>query len=117
MRVVVADVNYGMERLVDRHTVTLEQYPTPSYWDYEASAHGNLTDREKRTFSYLSRSLLTSYADLVAVTSRCVLAEIRVIASLLSRPETCALAIFRRVASSLSAAPAPTLGSFTFRIG
>jgi len=65
--VVVADINYGMTRLVDEQPVTLEQYLSPSYRSGEALANAHPTAREARVMKYLSGSLLTSYADLVVV--------------------------------------------------
>jgi hypothetical protein len=65
--VVVADINYGMTRLVDEQPVTLEQYLSPSYRSGEALANAHPTAREARVMRYLSGSLLTSYADLVVV--------------------------------------------------
>lgn len=63
--VVVADINYGMMRLVDEQPVTLEQYLSPSYRSGETLANAHPTAREARVMKYLSGSLLTSYADLV----------------------------------------------------
>ena len=65
--VVVADINYGMTRLVDEQPVTLEQYLSPSYRSGETLANAHPTVREARVMKYLSGSLLTSYADLVVV--------------------------------------------------
>jgi hypothetical protein len=65
--VVVADINYGMIRLVDEQPVTLEQYLSPSYRSGETLANTHPTAREARVMKYLSGSLLTSYADLVVV--------------------------------------------------
>jgi hypothetical protein len=67
--VVVADVNYGMTRLVDEQPVTLEQYLSPSYRSGERLANAHSTPREARVIRYLSGSLLTSYADLVVVST------------------------------------------------
>ena len=71
VEVVVADVNYGMTRLVDEQPVTLERYLSPSYRSGEdlANAHPTThpTSREARMMKYLTGSLLTSYADLVVV--------------------------------------------------
>ena len=65
--VVVADINYGMTRLVDEQPVTLEQYLSPSYRSGETLANAHPTAREARVMKYLSGSLLTSYADLGVV--------------------------------------------------
>ena len=67
VQVVVADVNYGMTRLVDEQPVTLERYLSPSYRSGEDFANTHPTGREARMMKYLSGSLLTSYADLVVV--------------------------------------------------
>jgi hypothetical protein len=69
VQVVVADVNYGMTRLVDEQPVTLERYLSPSYRSGEAPANSHPTAREARVMKYLSGSLLTSYADLVVVST------------------------------------------------
>jgi hypothetical protein len=65
--VVVADVNYGMTRLVDERPVTLERYLSPSYRSGDDLSNAHPTGREMRMMKYLSGSLLTSYADLVVV--------------------------------------------------
>jgi hypothetical protein len=67
VEVVVADVNYGMTRLVDEQPVTLERYLSPSYRSGEDISKTHPTGREARMMKYLSGSLLTSYADLVVV--------------------------------------------------
>jgi len=67
VEVVVADVNYGMTRLVDEQPVTLERYLSPSYRSGEDLSNAHPTNREARMMKYLSGSLLTSYADLVVV--------------------------------------------------
>jgi hypothetical protein len=67
VQVVVADVNYGMTRLVDERPVTLERYLSPSYRSGEDLTNAHPTGREARMMKYLSGSLLTSYADLVVV--------------------------------------------------
>lgn len=69
VEVVVADINYGMLRLVDQQPVTLEQYLSPSYRSGEELANAHPTAREARVMRYLSGSLLTSYADLVVTTA------------------------------------------------
>src|ERR1035438_2428760 len=65
VQVVVADINYGMMRLIDEQPVTLEQYLSPSYRSGGALSNAHPTAREARVMKYLSGSLLTSYADLV----------------------------------------------------
>jgi hypothetical protein len=67
VQVVVADINYGMMRLVDEQQVTLEQYLSPAYRSGGAFSNARPTSREARMMKYLSGSLLTSYADLVVV--------------------------------------------------
>jgi hypothetical protein len=67
VQVVVADVNYGMTRLIDERPVTLERYLSPSYRSGEDLTNTHPTGREARMMKYLSGSLLTSYADLVVV--------------------------------------------------
>jgi hypothetical protein len=67
VQVVVADINYGMMRLVDEQPVTLEQYLSPNYRSGETLSNTHPTAREARVMKYLSGSLLTSYADLVVV--------------------------------------------------
>jgi hypothetical protein len=67
VQVVVADINYGMMRLVDEQQVTLEQYLSPAYRSGGAFSNVHPTSREARMMKYLSGSLLTSYADLVVV--------------------------------------------------
>jgi hypothetical protein len=69
VQVVVADVNYGMTRLVDEQPVTLERYLSPSYRSGADLTNAHPTQREARMIRYLSGSLLTSYADLVVVST------------------------------------------------
>jgi len=67
VQVVVADINYGMMRLVEEKPVSLEQYLSPSYRSGQVFTNPHPTGRETRMMKYLSGSLLTSYADLVVV--------------------------------------------------
>lgn len=67
VQVVVADVNYGMTRLIDERPVTLERYLSPAYRSGEDFTNVRPSEREARMMKYLSGSLLTSYADLVVV--------------------------------------------------
>jgi hypothetical protein len=67
VQVVVADINYGMLRLIDEQPVTLDQYLSPSYRSGVSLSNAHPTAREARVMKYLSGSLLTSYADLVVV--------------------------------------------------
>jgi hypothetical protein len=69
VQVVVADVNYGMTRLIDEHPVTLDRYLSPAYRSGTEFAEAHPTPREERMMKYLSGSLLTSYADLVVTTT------------------------------------------------
>jgi hypothetical protein len=69
VQVVVADVNYGMTRLIDEQPVTLERYLSPAYRSDVDFAGAHPTPREERIMKYLSGSLLTSYADLVVTTT------------------------------------------------
>jgi hypothetical protein len=67
VQVVVADINYGMIRLIDEQPVTLDEYLSPSYRSGASLSNAHPTAREARVMKYLSGSLLTSYADLVVV--------------------------------------------------
>jgi len=69
VQIVVADINYGMTRLVDEQPVTLERYLSPSYRSGEDLSNNHPTPRELRMMKYLSGSLLTSYADVVVSTA------------------------------------------------
>ncbi len=69
VQIVVADINYGMMRLVDERQVTLDRYLSPSYRSGEDFASAHPTVREARMMKYLSGSLLTSYADLVVAST------------------------------------------------
>jgi hypothetical protein len=67
VQVVLADINYGMMRLVDEQSVTLDQYLSPAYRSGAAFSNPHPTARDVRVNKYLSGSLLTSYADVVVV--------------------------------------------------
>jgi len=67
VQVVVADINYGMTRLVDEQPITLDEYLSPAYRTGASLSNSHPTAREARVIKYLSGSLLTSYADLVVV--------------------------------------------------
>jgi len=69
VQIVVADINYGMLRLIDEQPVTLERYLSPSYRSGDPIANAHPTAREARVMKYLSGSLLTSYADVVVATT------------------------------------------------
>lgn len=69
VQVVVADISYGMMRLITEQPVTLEQYLSPYYRSGGALSNAHPTAREARVTKYLSDSLLTSYADLIVVST------------------------------------------------
>lgn len=69
VQVVVADVNYGMTRLLDERQVTLDAYLGPSYRNGQFLSKTHPTASEARLMRYLSGSLLTSYADVVVVST------------------------------------------------
>jgi len=69
VQVVVADANYGMTRLLNEQPVTLDTYLRPSYRNGQDPSNPHPTERETRMMRYLSGSLLTSYADLVVVST------------------------------------------------
>ena len=58
-----------MSRLVVGQPVTLERYLSPSYRSGDAFSNAHPTAREARMMKYLSNSLLTSYADVVVVST------------------------------------------------
>jgi len=64
-RMVVADINYGMLRILGEKSGSLEQYLSPQY--QQDFMPVKMTGRETRLVDYISSSLLTSYADVVAV--------------------------------------------------
>lgn len=67
VQIVVADINYGMLRLIDEQPVTLERYLSPAYRGGDSLSDTHPTPREARLMKYLSGSLLTSFADVVVV--------------------------------------------------
>jgi hypothetical protein len=69
LQIVVADINYGMLRLIDEQPVTLERYLSPAYRSGDPISNAHPTAREARVMKYLSGSLLTSYADVVVVST------------------------------------------------
>ena len=69
LQIVVADINYGMLRLIDEQPVTLERYLSPAYRSGDPIANAHPTASEARVMKYLSGSLLTSYADVVVVST------------------------------------------------
>lgn len=68
-QIVVADINFGMSRLIVGHPISLDQYLSPSYRGGSFLAETNPSTHEALLMKYLSGSLLTSYADLVVTTS------------------------------------------------
>ena len=65
VHVVVADINYGIMRLIEEKPGSLAEYLSPSF--QQGFAPHLPAPREARLMKYLSSSLLTSYADLVVV--------------------------------------------------
>jgi hypothetical protein len=66
-RIVTADVNYGMLRIISQQGGSLEQYLRP---DLEQTlTPPGLSEREARVMNYISSSNLTSYADVVVATT------------------------------------------------
>lgn len=72
--IVLADANYGIKRLLEGRSSTLAEYLSPSFWDVEPrGAEPNSHMPALRL--YLSRSILTSYADVAIVVSLMRLAD------------------------------------------
>lgn len=69
VQVVVADANFGMTRVLDGRQVSLDTYLGPSYQNGQFPSDVHPTESDLRMRRYLSGSLLTSYADLVAVST------------------------------------------------
>lgn len=65
--IVIADVNYGMLRIVSQQEGSLEEYLRPDMRQRLTPAH--MDDREARIMTYISNSNLTSYADVVVATT------------------------------------------------
>lgn len=63
--IVLADVSYGMLRIMEQRPGSLEEYLSPDFG--QTFMPRDMSEREKRLFLYLSTSLLTSYADAVTV--------------------------------------------------
>lgn len=63
VKVVVADVNFGLFRLLSRQELTLQQYLSPEYRTGELINHGGINGANTQLVNYLSGSVLTSYAD------------------------------------------------------
>lgn len=66
-RIVIADVNYGMLRIISQQEGSLEEYLRPDMRQRLTPAH--MDDREARIMAYISNSNLTSYADVVVATT------------------------------------------------
>ncbi|MGO8720177.1 MAG: hypothetical protein ACLQMO_13325 [Acidobacteriaceae bacterium] len=65
IHIVLADVSYGMLRIMEEKPGSLEEYLSPDF--DQTFMPRDMSEREKRLFLYLSNSLLTSYADAVTV--------------------------------------------------
>jgi hypothetical protein len=65
--IVIADVNYGMLRIISQQGGSLEEYLRPNL--QQALTPPHLSDREARIMNYIRSSNLTSYADVVVVTT------------------------------------------------
>jgi hypothetical protein len=65
--VVIADVNYGMLRIISQQGGSLEEYLRPNLQQSMTPPH--LSEREARVMNYISSSNLTSYADVVVATT------------------------------------------------
>jgi hypothetical protein len=69
VQVVVADINYGLLSLMSGRQASLQEYLSPTYRSGQELKPGHETASEQKVRSYLSGSVLTSYADLVVVSS------------------------------------------------
>jgi hypothetical protein len=65
--IVVADVNFGMLRIIARKPGSLEEYLKPDF--PQSFIPPRLSRNEARIMNYISDSLLTSYADVAVLTS------------------------------------------------
>ena len=65
--VVVADVNYGMLRIISHKSGSLEEYLAPDFPN--SFVPSKLSKDEGRIMNYISDSLLTSFADAATLTS------------------------------------------------
>lgn len=65
--IVIADVNYGMLRIISQQGGSLEEYLRPNLQQTLTPTH--LSDREARIMNYIASSNLTSYADVVVATT------------------------------------------------
>ncbi|MGC2163922.1 MAG: hypothetical protein WA634_18620 [Silvibacterium sp.] len=66
-QIVIADVNYGMLRIISQKEGSLEEYLRPDLQQSLTPTH--LSEREARIINYIGSSNLTSYADVVAATA------------------------------------------------
>lgn len=64
-RAIVADTNYGMMRIVSGRSASLDEYLRSNF--HAQPRAREMTSRESLLMSYISDSLLTSYADLIVV--------------------------------------------------
>lgn len=66
-QIVIADVNYGMLRIASQQQGSLEEYLRPDMLHTLTPDH--LSAREARIMNYIAGSNLTSYADVVVITT------------------------------------------------
>ncbi|HWH57746.1 MAG TPA: hypothetical protein VN682_08955 [Terriglobales bacterium] len=66
-RIVIADVNYGMLRIISQQQGSLEEYLRPDMQQRMTPTH--VSEREARIMSYIANSTLTSYADVIVATT------------------------------------------------
>lgn len=71
--IIIADVNYGMLRIISQQEGSLEEYLRPDMQQRMTPVH--MSEREARIMAYISNSTLTSYADVVVATTLSDMAE------------------------------------------
>lgn len=71
--IIIADVNYGMLRIISQQEGSLEEYLRPDIQQRMTPVH--MSEREARIMSYIANSTLTSYADVVVATTLSDMAE------------------------------------------
>ena len=69
VRVVVADANYGLARMLLIQPLTLQQYLSPEYRSGQLFLTSKGADSNVPLVNYLSRSVLTSFADVSVATA------------------------------------------------
>lgn len=69
VEIVVADANFGLARLFSGQHLTLQQYLSPEYRSGELMANADVGKNNAPVVDYLSRSVLTSYADVTVAMS------------------------------------------------